>query len=26
MALEGKSGVFAEIGKGINQLTDNMAR
>ena len=25
MALEGKSGVFAEIGKGINQLTDNMS-
>lgn len=24
MQLEGKSGVFAEIGKGINQLTDNM--
>jgi len=24
MKLEGKSGVFAEIGKGINQLTDNM--
>jgi methyl-accepting chemotaxis protein len=24
MPLEGKSGVFAEIGKGINQLTDNM--
>ncbi len=23
--LEGKVGVFAEIGKGINQLTDNMA-
>jgi methyl-accepting chemotaxis protein len=25
MALDGKSGVFAEIGKGINQLTDNMS-
>jgi methyl-accepting chemotaxis protein len=24
MQLDGKSGVFAEIGKGINQLTDNM--
>jgi len=24
MDLAGKSGVFAEIGKGINQLTDNM--
>jgi methyl-accepting chemotaxis protein len=24
MPLEGKSGVFAEIGKGINQLTENM--
>jgi len=24
MQLEGKSGVFAEIGKGINQLTENM--
>lgn len=25
MDLHGKSGVFAEIGKGINQLTDNMS-
>jgi methyl-accepting chemotaxis protein len=25
MNLSGKSGVFAEIGKGINQLTDNIA-
>ena len=25
MDLAGKAGVFAEIGKGINQLTDNMA-
>ena len=25
MDLNGKSGVFAEIGKGINQLTDNMS-
>jgi len=24
MQLDGKSGVFAEIGKGINQLTENM--
>jgi methyl-accepting chemotaxis protein len=24
MQLDGKSGVFAEIGKGINHLTDNM--
>jgi methyl-accepting chemotaxis protein len=25
MDLSGKSGVFAEIGRGINQLTDNMS-
>jgi methyl-accepting chemotaxis protein len=25
MDLDGKSGVFAEIGKGINQLTENMS-
>jgi len=25
MATDGKSGVFAEIGKGINQLIDNMS-
>jgi methyl-accepting chemotaxis protein len=25
MNLEGKSGVFAEIGRGINQLTDNLS-